>query len=196
MNRYLTIGQTAEILGVSIQTLRNWDKSGLLIPDKKTQGGARRYSYETLSIFKRNSYSNNENRLTIAYARVANKNQIVDLARQIEVLDKYCAQQGYEYKLIQEVGSGLNFYKKGLKELCAYIAQGKVKRLILTHKDRLLRYGAEIIFSLCEANGVELLFINNGNENMSFEEDEIKDLQEALKVCDTSDIRIAIGAGR
>ena len=84
MNRYLTIGQTAEILGVSIQTLRNWDKSGQLVPDKKTQGGARRYSYETLSIFKRNSYSNNENRLTIAYARVANKNQIVELNQTVK----------------------------------------------------------------------------------------------------------------
>lgn len=189
MNTYLSIGKTAEYLGVSIQTLRNWDKSGLLVPDKKTQGGARRYSIESLTHF--NKYLNkteHKGKKTIAYARVGSNSDSNDLARQFEVLKEYCEGKSYNYELIHDIGSGLNFYKKGLKELCKMIASGNVERLVLTHKDRLLRFGSEIIFALCEANNVELLFLNSGNENMVFEEDEIQSLRDALRFSGNIDV--------
>ena len=193
MSTYLSIGKTAEFLGVSIQTLRNWDKSGLLMPDKKTQGGARRYSIESLTSFNRQGYKKSKDvKLTVAYARVPNKNNSEDLARQFEVLKEYCEAKSYNYELIHDVGSGLNFYKKGLKELCHLISSGKVERLILTHKDRLLRFGSEIIFALCEANNVELLFINSGNENMSFEEDEISSWGDALRYSGNSEMERSV----
>lgn len=64
----------------------------------------------------------------------------------------------------------MNYYKKGLTKLLNLILDGKVKRLILTHKDRLLRFGAELVFSICQAKEVEVIIINRGEENIKFEE--------------------------
>ena len=63
----------------------------------------------------------------------------------------------------------MNYYKKGLTKLLNLILEGQVKRLILTHKDRLLRFGAELIFAICEAKEVEVIIINKGDENIKFE---------------------------
>ena len=58
----------------------------------------------------------------------------------------------------------------------------EVKRLVLTHKDRLLRFGAELIFSICEAKGVEVIIINRGEDKPSFEEELAKDILEIITV--------------
>ena len=190
MSTYLSIGKTAEFLGVSIQTLRNWDKSGLLMPDKKTQGGARRYSLESLTSFNRSGHKKSNNvKLTVAYARVPSKNNSEDLARQVEVLKEYCEAKSYNYEIIHDIGGGLNFYKKGLKDLVSLISSGKVERLVITHKDRLLKFGSEIIFTLCEANNVELLVINSGNENMIFEEDDISNVGDSFRFAENSEFK-------
>ena len=86
-------------------------------------------------------------------------------------MELYCAEHGYKYELITDLGSGMNYYKKGLTTLISRILDDGVKRLVLTHKDRLLRFGAELIFSVCEAKGVEVVIINRGEEKASFEED-------------------------
>lgn len=78
--------------------------------------------------------------------------------------------------------SGMNYYKKGLTTLISRILDDGVKRLVLTHKDRLLRFGAELIFSICEAKGVEVVIINRGEEKASFEEDLAKDVLEIITV--------------
>ncbi len=64
----------------------------------------------------------------------------------------------------------MNYYKKGLTKLLNLILENKIKRLVLTHKDRLLRFGAELVFALCEAKEVEVI-INKGEENIRFEEE-------------------------
>ena len=94
----------------------------------------------------------------------------------------YCAEHGYKYELITDLGSGMNYYKKGLTTLISRILDDGVKRLVLTHKDRLLRFGAELIFSICEAKGVEVVIINRGEEEASFEEDLAKDVLEIITV--------------
>ena len=63
----------------------------------------------------------------------------------------------------------MNYYKKGLTKLIDLILDNQVQRLVLTHKDRLLRFGAELIFSICEAKNVEVIIINQGDEVPSFE---------------------------
>ena len=73
-------------------------------------------------------------------------------------------------------------YKKGLTSLINKILNNEVKRLVLTHKDRLLRFGAELIFSICEAKGVEVVIINRGEDKPSFEEDLAKDVLEIINV--------------
>ncbi len=74
------------------------------------------------------------------------------------------------------LGSGMNYYRKGLTSLINKFLDNNVKRLVLTHKDRLLRFGAELIFSICEAKGVEVVIINRGEDRASFEEDLAKDV--------------------
>ena len=98
------------------------------------------------------------------------------------MLEAFCAQRGFVYEVIQDIGSGMNYYKKGLTNLINLILEGQVGRLVLTHKDRLLRFGAELVFSICEAKGVEVIIINKGEENVRFEEELAKDVLEIITV--------------
>lgn len=75
MNKLLSIGQASQLLGVTIQTLRNWDKKGLLKPDELTKGGDRRYKLETLKAINHNIVFNRDDLKTIAYARVSSHDQ-------------------------------------------------------------------------------------------------------------------------
>ncbi|BCZ19511.1 IS607-liketransposase [Helicobacter sp. NHP19-012] len=182
MNNLLSIGQASKILGVSIQTLRNWEKRGLLKPDNYTKGGERRYKLESLKNINKNIVFHNDNRKTIAYARVSSADQKEDLIRQVQVLELYCSKLGFNYEVIQDLGSGMNYYKKGLTKLLNLILESQVKRLVLTHKDRLLRFGAELVFAICEAKGVEVIIINQGDENVRFEEELAKNVLEIITV--------------
>lgn len=182
MNNLLSIGKASKLLGVTIQTLRNWDKQGLLKPDELTKGGERRYKLETLKNINKNIKFNSDNLKTIAYARVSSHDQKDDLIRQVQILEMYCSKQGFNYEVIQDLGSGMNYYKKGLTKLLNLILEGEVKRLVLTHKDRLLRFGAELVFSICEAKDVEVIIINKGDENPKFEEELAKDVLEIITV--------------
>ena len=94
----------------------------------------------------------------------------------------YCAEHGYKYELITDLGSGMNYYKKGLTNLINQILNDEVKRLVITHKDRLLRFGAELIFSICEAKEVEVVIINKGQEIASTDEELTQDVQEFITV--------------
>lgn len=182
MNNLLSIGKASKLLGVTIQTLRNWDKQGLLKPDELTKGGERRYKLETLKNINKNIKFNSDNLKTIAYARVSSHDQKDDLIRQVQILEQYCSKQGFNYEVIQDLGSGMNYYKKGLTKLLNLVLEGQVKRLVLTHKDRLLRFGAELVFSICEAKGIEVIIINKGDENPKFEEELAKDVLEIITV--------------
>jgi len=176
MSRFLKIGEAAKVLGVSIQTLRRWEEQGYLVPDRKSKGKTRYYSVEQLT-----GKAHTENELTVAYARVSSHDQKKDLERQASVLASYCTKQGWNFQVIQDLGSGMNYQKKGLKMLINMILEKKATRLVLTHKDRLLRFGAELIFALCEAKEIEVVIINKGDE-VSFEEELAQDVLEIITV--------------
>ena len=182
MGKLVNISEAARILGVTTTTLRNWDKKGLLKPDELTKGKARRYRIESLRNINRNIIFTKDDLKTIAYARVSSHDQKEDLNRQVQLLELYCAKHGYKYEVIQDIGSGMNYYKKGLIRLIDLILDNQVQRLILTHKDRLLRFGAELVFSICEAKNVEIIIINQGDETPSFEEELAKDVLEIIAV--------------
>ncbi|MCL1996355.1 MAG: IS607 family transposase [Defluviitaleaceae bacterium] len=179
MNRLVTIGEASKILGVSISTLRRWDKAGRLEPEK-TASGHRRYDISKLKpeLFRE---SIQESKKTVAYARVSSYDQKADLERQKQVLELYCARQGWTFEIISDLGSGMNYHKKGLKRLINDILSEKVARLVIAHKDSLLRFGAELIFAICEAKQVEVVILNQG-EDTTFEEDLAKDVLEIITV--------------
>jgi predicted site-specific integrase-resolvase len=179
MNRLAGIGEAAKALGVSISTLRRWELSGRIRADY-TCGGHRRYD---LSKLRPEQYraSEQDTRKTIAYARVSSYDQKDDLERQKQVLELYCAKQGWSFEVVADLGSGMNYHKKGLKHLLNAVLDNQVGRLVLTHKDRLLRFGAELVFAICEAKRVEVVILNQG-EDTSFEEDLAKDVLEIITV--------------
>ncbi|SJM36850.1 hypothetical protein A1019T_00817 [Psychrobacter pasteurii] len=179
MSKLLSIKQAANQLGVSVSTIRRWDETGALVA-QRTPKGHRRYDLSKINPnLTRNKVE--QQRKTIAYARVSSHDQKSDLQRQIEMLELYCSAQGWSFEVISDLGSGMNYHKRGLKRLLDDILDNKIDRLVLTHKDRLLRFGAELVFALCEARQVEVVIINQG-ENLSFEEELAQDVLEIITV--------------
>ncbi len=174
-DRLVKIGEAAKLLGVNPQTLRRWEDSGAIQPLKRTPKGTRLYSLQELLGAKDHTYP------TIAYARVSSSDQKEDLERQHAVLEAFCNKNGWQTEIIRDLGSGMNYNKKGLLRLLELIVHGKMSRLVLTHKDRLLRFGADLIFRLCELKGIEIVIINKG-EQPSFEEELTGDVMEIMTV--------------
>jgi len=179
MDKLLSISKAAQLLGVSESTLRRWEKEKRLVPSERTAGNQRRYRIGTLR--PETLRLEPSPKTTIIYCRVSSKDQKADLERQRELLELFCSSNGWKYEVISDLGSGMNYHKKGLRKLMDGILQGQVGRLIVTHKDRLLRFGAELVFSLCEAKGVEVVILNQGKDS-SFEEDLAQDVLEIITV--------------
>jgi len=179
MSKFISIGKAAEFLGVSTQTLRRWEREGKTLPIQRTSGGQRRYDITQLGC-RKHSIDKNE-KLTLAYARVSSHDQKEDLGRQEKMLEMFCSSQGWFFEILSDLGSGMNYHKKGLKKLIHKILNEEISRLVLTHKDRLLRFGSELIFAICEEKGIEVVLINKGGEP-SFEEELASDVLEIITV--------------
>jgi putative resolvase len=174
----VNIGTAAKHFGVSQETLRRWEKSGK-ISVERTPKGHRRFDLSRFS----NTLSKklDSKKHTLGYARVSSHDQKEDLVRQAQVLENFCTTNGWIHEIVQDLGSGLNFQKRGLKKLIQNICSGKIDRLVLTHKDRLLRFGSELIFSLCEQFGIEVVIMNK-SEDTRFEDDLVQDVLEIITV--------------
>jgi len=121
----------------------------------------------------------NSNKLHVGYARVSSHDQKKDLENQIKFLDKYI--QNDNKIVISDLGSGLNFNKKGLIHLISLIISRKIHTLYLTHKERLLRFGSDLIFKLCSTFGTNVVIINS-SESKSFEVTLAEDVIELMTV--------------
>lgn len=179
MKKLLSIREASEYLGVTPATLRRWERSGRISPER-TLGNQRRYNMRDL---KPNLYCKPDlkEKMTYGYARVSTPAQKGDLQRQIKMLEQYCVSQGWQYEVISDLGSGMNYHKRGLRKLLNDIVDEKMGRLVLTHKDRLLRFGSELIFALCEAKGIEVVLMNQKIE-LTFEEELAQDVLEIITV--------------
>ena len=184
MFMYVSIGQAAEIVGVSISTLRRWEYDEYFIPDYRTKGGHRRYNLDKINSQILNSpsqSSHKDSRINVSYARVSSHDQKLDLKRQEKRLEKYCGDKGWDTTIISDLGSGINYKKRGLNKLIEMICKGKVARLIITHKDRLLRFGSPLLFKICEYYNTEVVIIEHKN-NLSFDEELVSDVLEIMTV--------------
>jgi putative resolvase len=170
----LTPQEAGTLLGVTVRTLHRWELDGK-IKSTRTAGGHRRYDIADLISNK------SDTQLTVGYARVSSHDQKDDLTRQVIVLESYCAKHGWGFEIIQDLGSGMNYKKKGLIRLIKLITSYQVERLVLTHKDRLLRFGSDLIFTLCEQFGTEVIIINRSDDS-TFEEDLASDVLEIITV--------------
>ena len=176
---YYTIGEFSKKVGLSISTLRNWDSNGKLKPAYVTSGGHRYYSEEQVNRLIGLKLDKQE-RITIGYARVSSHKQKDDLKRQVENLKMYMIAKGYSFEIIEDIGSGINYNKKGLNELINKITNREVDKIVILYKDRLLRFGFELIESLCEKYGTKIEIIDNTEK--SEEQELVEDLVQIITV--------------
>lgn len=182
----LTIGELAREIGVCPATLRRWDKSGALKPQVRTAGGHRRYDLADALRQLGKGQAETETgevepgRLDVAYARVSAADQKQDLQRQVERLTAHLSGSANTL-VISDLGSGLNFKKRGLAKQLGVILAGRVRRLYVTHKDRLLRFGFELIEAIVKAHGGEIVVLDRCSGEAS--EDELaKDVLSIITV--------------
>jgi putative resolvase len=180
MNKLVSIQEAAKFLGVSTQTLRRWEREGKEIAVERTKGDQRRYDLSKMRPLAIGPDKLSKG-ITLAYARVSSHDQKEDLHRQEKMLEMFCSSHGWSFEIVSDLGSGMNYHKRGLKKLLARIIDGSIGRLVLTHKDRLLRFGAELIFAICEMKGIEIVLINQ-NDECSFEEELAADVLEIITV--------------
>ena len=176
---YYTIGEFSKKVGLSISTLRNWDSDGKLKPAYVTSGGHRYYSEEQVNRLIGLKLDKQE-KITIGYARVSSHKQKDDLKRQIENLKMYMIAKGYSFEIIEDIGSGINYNKKGLNELINKIINREVDKIVILYKDILLRFGFEIIENLCNKYGTKIEIIDNTEK--SEEQELVEDLVQIITV--------------
>jgi hypothetical protein len=111
--KLIKVGKAAETLGVNISTLRRWEETGELLPARKSKGGTRYYDEDALVGLK------DVDMPTIGYARVSSHDQKDDLVRQADLLAAFCTARGWRHEIIQDLGSGLNYRKKGSRVVVA-----------------------------------------------------------------------------
>lgn len=177
----VSIGEAAKELGVSVDTVRRWADADKL-KFVRAPSGHRRFYLTDLKRLTPRELKQLDERITINYARVSSHDQKQDLVRQVQVLESFSAANGWQFETIQDFGSGLNYNKKGLQKLLKRIMQGDVGRLVLTHKDRLLRFGAELVFAMCEEFETEVVIVNKSHEETTFEQELVQDMIELITV--------------
>lgn len=173
MNEILTVTEAAQYLKRTVVCLQQWDRRGKL-KSHRTQSNRRYYFKHELDSFL-GIRPVKENRSIVVYARVSSSNQKPDLKNQINILNEYIKTKGYSNVIsYEEIGGGLNFKRKKFNEILNLILENKVEKLIITHKDRLCRFGYELVKSLCDRFNVDIEVITLDND--SPETEMVKDL--------------------
>ena len=178
--KYYSIGEFAKQIGKTIQTLRNWDKKNILKPSHVTQGGTRYYSQEQLNHFLGLKSEKQINKKIIGYCRVSSHKQKDDLERQIENVNTYMYAKGYQFEIITDIGSGINYNKKGLNQIIDMVTNSEVEKIVVLYKDRLIRFGYELIDNLCNKFGtiIEIIY----NTEKTDEQELVEDLVQIVTV--------------
>lgn len=179
MSKYYSINEFSKILGVSAQTLRNWDGNGKLHPHHTSSNGYRYYSHEQLNQVM--NIKPNLNRIVIGYCRVSSNKQKDDLERQIDHMKLYLTAQGKPFEIIRDIGSGINYKKKGLRELIKQISQNKVEKVVVLYKDRLLRFGFELVEYIASLYNCDIEIIDN-TEKSEQQQELVEDLVQIITV--------------
>lgn len=164
----MTAKEVLRILQITRPTLTKYVKSGLLEVTVKGNG---RYDYDADSVYR--MLNKDIERKTYLYARVSTTKQKKDLENQVQLLKMFCFQNGYVvHGVYQDVASGISFEKRiQFFELLDEILAGKVKRVVITYKDRLSRVGFELFTYLFKKYGCEIIVISEiGSEKLDSEE--------------------------
>lgn len=172
MNTY-NVTEFSKIVGVSVHTLQRWDREGRLKPSR-TPGNRRVYTDKDVAQALGSKISQVDRR-TVAYTRVSSQAQKPDLDNQVTLLQQYCAASGIVVgEWVKEIGGGLNFSRPKFLKIIDGIITGRIECLVIAHKDRLARFGFEMIEHLCATHDCKLVIMDN--EAVSPEQEMIQDM--------------------
>lgn len=177
--KLLNIGETAQLLGVNVDTLREWDTSGALVP-VRTPGGHRRYKISDLQAFMGEEEEEKTDTTTrvCVYARVSSNEQKQkgDLERQSNRLMKYCIDKGYfVVASFEEVASGMSDDRTKLNRLFKLVESGDINKVIIEHRDRLCRFMYNFLVRYFESHGVEIEYVEE-IIGTSYEQELVEDI--------------------
>lgn len=170
--KYYSAKTVTQILGVTAQTLRNWDKEGKLKPAYTKSNGYRYYSEDDIMSYTKERDRKKEKKL-IGYIKNSSLENEVSLTRKKESIETYLKSTNQEYEIIIDVGSGLDYNRAGLKTLIAKINKKEVDEIVICYKDNLVKYGFELIEYFAYLNNVKIkvLDINNKSSLIEIKED-------------------------
>ena len=169
----------AELLGVSVKTLQRWDRDGILKANR-TPTNRRYYTYDQYLQFK-GIQTENDIRDTVIYARVSTRNQKDDLQNQVEFLKQFCNAKGMIVnQCIEDFGSGLNYNRKKWNKLLDEVMENKIKTIVISNKDRFIRFGYDWFEKFCEKFNTKIIIVNN--ETLSPNEELVQDIISILHV--------------
>lgn len=161
-----------KLIGRTTNTLQKWDRKGILTAHRSPTN--RRYYTHDQYLHYRGLVAA-EQGLTIVYARISGRAQKPDLANQIKALETYCQQHSIMVdEWLSDIGSGLNYKRKQFNRLMELIELGQVRRLLIAHRDRLVRFGYDYFEAFCQRHHTEIIVMNG--EQMSPEQELVRDL--------------------
>lgn len=187
MPKYVSSAKVREIYDIAPETLRGWAVKGKINARAiSNPGGRRTWLYDIESIgnsLESNmdkstlSESQNQSKSTIIYCRVSSNKQLQDLDRQKELLKNAFPNT----EVITDIGSGINYNKPGLTKLVELVCREQISRIVVTFKDRLLRFGYELFEKMCKEHNVQILvYTEEFSDSENSNELETQELQEDL----------------
>lgn len=177
--KYYSAKKVTQILGVTAQTLRNWDKEGKLKPTYVKSNGYRYYSEDSILSYTQERKTK-KNLNVIGYARVSSKKQSDDLERQVDNIKEYISSKYDSFDIITDVGSGINYNKPGLLKLIEKINKKEVDIIVVLYKDRLLRFGFELVEYFASLNNVKIEVLDKMDKNQ--DQELVEDLVQIITV--------------
>lgn len=169
----------SKLLNVSVKTLQRWDNDGIL-KAHRSPTNRRYYTYDQYLQFK-GIKKENDIRKIVIYARVSTKKQKDNLKNQIAFLQQFCNAKGMIVdECIEEFGSGLNYNRKKWNQLLIDVMEQKIKTIVISHKDRFVRFGYDWFYRFCEKFNTKIIVVSS--ENLSPQEELIQDIISILHI--------------
>jgi putative resolvase len=167
-----------QLIGRKTKTLQKWDREGIL-KAHRSPTNRRYYTHDQYLVYR--GMRAPEQGLTIAYARVSGVAQKPDLTNQIKALEVYCDQHAFKVdEWMQDIGSGLNYKRKQFNRLMEMVELGEVRRIVIAHRDRLVRFGYGYFEAFCERHNTDLVVMDG--ETLSPEQELVQDLVAIITV--------------
>ncbi len=187
-DKYVGGKEASDILGVHQRTLYQWDKKGW-INTIRTDGGKRLYNVneylkkrhcenEQQCIENLDELNEINDKIKISYVRVSSTNQKDDLERQKKEMKNLYP----NHYMIEDIGSGMNLNKKGIRKIIDLAISGKIEELVVLYKDRLTRFGYELIEDLIKKYSNGQIIIVNKKQDMTAEEEIVQDMMQIMNI--------------